>query len=141
MPANQHLKSIHITSPGGIDQDTISNPNHHHAPPRRPAARHQQTTFHGPNSHHSEQNDNMITKALRPAPRPKVLSNPQNEVRQPLRVHRAKHVSSPSPQLYHGMQDTVPIAYQHGSVPGRAVIRIRLARYTGKRVPLPYRRP
>jgi FtsP/CotA-like multicopper oxidase with cupredoxin domain len=36
------------------------------------------------------------------------------------------------PQPYQGTQDTVPIPYQRGSVPGRVVLRIRLARFTGK---------
>jgi FtsP/CotA-like multicopper oxidase with cupredoxin domain len=36
------------------------------------------------------------------------------------------------PQPYQGTEDTVPIPYQRGGVPGRVVLRIRLARFTGK---------
>jgi len=53
MPANQHFKSIHITSPGGVDQDTISNPNYHDAPPQRSTARREPTVCSVPNNHHT----------------------------------------------------------------------------------------
>ncbi|MCA1698192.1 MAG: hypothetical protein LC790_04520 [Actinobacteria bacterium] len=43
MPAYQCFKSIYITSPGGLDKDTISGPNNHHAPAQRPCARRQAT--------------------------------------------------------------------------------------------------